>query len=246
MPNLESAAAADVILADLRREARRAETVQQACQGVVQGIADRFTGALQLARVYLTVPWQILPEADKLFARMIAGNLVAGHLLRNDTRVLSLLGTAGAEPEWCDRYNSRGHLAIPLLSPEFVAGIPMVAGLMDQLGSSVHWYGHMASPSPGKETFGVFTGTFFVPDARTGQDSAGRLLIPAQEFVERYGIRSVFGVGGQFQSSGMMLICIFFTNQELEETPSWLLRLPVMIASVTLDLVSEGRIYSRQ
>src|SRR5581483_10890694 len=229
MPVLHDAETADRILADLRREARNAGSVQEACQSVIEGLVDRLGDSLRLARAYMTVPWQRLPEADKIFARTVAANALAGHLLRNDTQVLSLLGTAGAEPLWGDRYSSRGHLAIPLLSPEFVAGIPMVSGLIDQLGSSGRWYGQIA-PASGKEIFGVFSGTFFVPEARTGRDSSGRLLIPAQDFVESYGIRSVFGVGGQFQASGMILACIFFSSVTLEETPDWLLRLPVMIA----------------
>jgi hypothetical protein len=242
MPVLRDAAAADALLVELRREARNRETVQEACQGVMQSLAARLSESLVLARVYMTVPWQNLPEADRVFARTVAGNLTAGHLLRNDTRVLSLLGTAGVEPEWRDRYSSRNHLAIPLLSPEFVAEIPMVAGLLDQLGSSVRWYGQM-TPSAGRDTFGVFTGTFFVGDARTGRDHTGRLLIPAQDFVQHYGIRSVFGVGGQFHASGIILACIFFSNVTLEETPAWLLRVPVMIASVTQPLLDAGRIY---
>jgi len=215
--------------------------VQEACQGVMQGVVAHFSDALQLGRTYMTVPWRNLPEADRLFARTVAGNVAAGHLLRDDTQVLSLLGTAGAEPAWRDRYSSRNHLAIPLLSPEFVADIPMVSGLIDQLGSSVRWYKQLSQP--GRDSFGVFTGTFFVDDARTGRDNSGRLLIPAQEFVEQYGIRSVFGVGGQFQSSGMVLVCIFFSSVSLDQTPSWLLRLPVMIATLTQSLVSDGRIY---
>ena len=236
-----SDATADAILAELRRDARTAATLQEACQDVMQGLVEHLSESLQLARTYITVPWRSLPEADKVFARTVAGNFTAGHLLRDDTQVLSLLGTAGVEPAWRDRYSSKNHLAIPLLSPEFVAEIPMISGLIDQLGSSVRWYKQMAQP--GKESFGVFTGTFFVDDARTGRDNSGRLLIPAQDFVDQYGIRSVFGVGGQFQSSGMVLICIFFSNVSLEETPTWLLRLPVMIAAVTQSLVSDGRIY---
>lgn len=243
MPTLQDAAAADLILGDLRREARSAGTVQAVCQGVIQGLIAQFPEALPLGRAYLTVPWQNLPEADKMFARTAAGNVAAGHLLRNETQVLSLLGTGGIEPEWRDRYSSRNHLAIPLLSPEFVADIPMVAGLIDQLGNSARWYRQVA-PESSAESFGVFTGTFFVSDARTGRDNSGRLLIPAQDFVERYGIRSVFGVGGQFRGSGMILVCIFFSSLSLEETPSWLLRLPVMIGALTQPLVSEGRIYT--
>jgi len=243
MITLADSAAADKILSEVRREARSSETVQAACQRVMEGLVARLSSSLLLARAYLTVPWQNLPEADRLFARTVAANAASAHLLRNDTRVLSLLGTAGLEPSWRDRYSSSGHLAIPLLSPEFVAGIPMVAGLIDQLGSSVRWYGQISQGAT-KDTFGVFTGSFFVPDASSTRDSAGRLLIPAQDFVKRYGIRSVFGVGGQFQASGMILVCIFFSNVELDETPGWLLRLPLIIAGITQPLLASGRTFA--
>jgi len=245
MPILADAATADLILGDLRRQARNADSVQAACQGVMRGLLERLSDSLQLARAYLTVPWRNLPEADRRFAQEIAVSSGASHLLRDDTRVLSLLGTAGVEDAWCDRRTSHGHLAIPLLSAEFVAAIPMVAGLIDQLGSSARWYGQVAGSS-NKDTFGVFTGTFFVPDAATARDSFGRLLIPAQDFVERYEIRSVFGVGGQFQASGMTLVCIFFSSKNFEGTPPWLLRLPLMIASVTQELIAADRIYPAQ
>jgi hypothetical protein len=89
----------------------------------------------------------------------------------------------------------------------------------------------------------VFTDTFFVRDASEAVDSSGRLMIPARDFVREFDIRSVFGVGGEFLAEGIVVVCIFFSTELLNSTPKWLLRLPLVLATVTRSSVSEGKLY---
>ena len=121
--------------------------------------------------------------------------------------------------------------------------IPMLANLIQQLGSSSSWFQKHTAPNRQIESFGVFTDTFFVPDAAQSQDSAGRLLIPAQDFVREQNIQVVFGVGGEFVTEGIIVVSIFFCTEPLVATPKWLLRLPLLLATVTRTLVSQGKLY---
>jgi hypothetical protein len=244
MPIIQESEAAELTLAKMRSRARRGRSLQECCQSVMEDFAETFAESLALARTYATVPFNLLPEVDRLFVERIVQSQSANDLLNDNTRVLSLMGTAGVRPEWRQRYQSRGHLGIPLLSEDFVSEIPMLASLIQQLGSSRSWFQKHTGPSTHVNNFGVFTETFFVPDAVQSVDSAGRLMIPAQDFVQEYGVRSVFGVGGEFLIEGIVVVSIFFSTERLASTPKWLLRLPLLLATVTRSLVSEGRLYA--
>ncbi|HLG16524.1 MAG TPA: hypothetical protein VJH03_18760 [Blastocatellia bacterium] len=232
------------ILTALKSETGATTTLQGLAQGVMEQFRAVFTESVVLARTYATVPYKLLPERDRAFVQNSVRGKGKLDLLTEETKVLSLLGTSGVDPAWCDRYRSQDHLGVPLLSPEFVAGIPMVAGLIRDLGSSADWYAR-TRPSDSSDNFGVFAESFFVPDAATCRDDSGRLLIPAQDFVRAHGVRAVLGVGGQFGSTGMILVCIFFTREAPSPTTAkWLMRLPLVLGTVSLPFVSSGRIYT--
>lgn len=230
-------------MAQLRSEVRKASTVQEASQRLMDRFRVDFAESVILARTYATVPYRLLPVRDRDFVQSVAQTRNMADALGRETRVLSLLGTAGVEPAWGDRYKSRNHLGIPLFSEDVMAEIPMMAALIRQLGSSATWFDKRTPSAQGVESFGVFTGSFFVQNPSHARDQAGRLLIPAQEFVQQYNVRTVFGVGGEFLASRMVLVCIFFSNERLEQTPPWLLRLPLMLATATRPLVLEGSIF---
>ncbi len=242
MPLTLDAAAVEPLLAELRVEVRKGNTLQDASQRLMDRFQLEFAESLVLARTYATIPYGILPARDRAFVQSVAQTRSMAHLLRPETRVLSLLGTAGIEPAWRDRCASRDHLGIPLLSEDAVAEIPMVAALTRQLGNSISWY-EKRSPTPSAERFGVFTESFFITDPWRARDYAGRLLIPARQFVQTYNVNTVFGVGGQFLASRIILVSIFFSSESLQQTPPWLLRLPLILATATTPLVSRGKLY---
>lgn len=243
MPIIQENEAAELTLAKMRAQARKGRSLEECCQRLMEDFQETFRDSIALARTYATVPASLLPAPDRAFVEKVVDSNASGRQVDENTRVLSLLGTSGARPEWRQRYASRGHLAIPLLSEDFVEQIPMLASLIQQLGSSRSWYQKHSGPSAYVSNFGVFTETFFVPDATESVDSSGRLMIPAQDFVEQFKIRSVFGVGGEFLTEGIVVVCIFFSTERLNATPKWLLRLPLLLATVTRSLVSEGKIY---
>lgn len=119
------------------------------------------------------------------------------------TPCLTLLATAGDQPEWNSRRESTGHQAIPLPSIRGVARIPMIAQLIKQLGLEV---GSVLEPDPAvlmdlqQKTFNVF----HVPEA------VGSPYIPAQQaFVIPYGVRSVLGFGGVLPEGDLFAVILF-------------------------------------
>lgn len=119
------------------------------------------------------------------------------------TRCLTLLGTAGSEPQWRDRRQSSNHQAIPLVSPEMVAQSPMISQLVVQLGLEVST---VLSPDRSvlvdieQKAYNVF----YVPEA------LGNPTIPAQrEFVVAHGIQSVLGFGGLLPSGDLFAVIVF-------------------------------------
>jgi hypothetical protein len=132
---------------------------------------------------------RMLPDADQ----------------RADLRCLVLLATAGDEPAWNDRRLSRGHQAIPLPSESMVREAPMIAQLITQLGLNI---ATVIRPGPALllDLQDSSSNVFYVPQA------AGSPYIVAQEeFVERYGIQSVIGVGG-ILATGDLFAAILFSR----------------------------------
>lgn len=244
MPFIQETENAELTLTKLRAEARKGRSLEECCQGLMEHFQAAFADSIVLARTYAIVSYDRLPAPDRAFVKATVDGLGAGDLLQENTRVLSLMGTAGVLPQWRQRYESRGHLAIPLLSEDFVAEIPMLASLIQQLGSSSSWFQKHSGPNRQMNSFGVFTDTFFVADAAHSTDSAGRLMIPAQDFVQEHHIHTVLGVGGEFVAEGVIVVSIFFSNERLTVTPKWLLRLPLLLATATRSLVSQGKLYA--
>jgi hypothetical protein len=155
-------------------------------------------------RFYKTHPYGALEPGLQAFA----AKLMRGREPWDEMKCLVLLGTAGEEREWSSRRLSRGHQAIPLPSVEMVEQAPMIAQLVRQLGLDLE---HVVEPQAellgelGGKTYNVF----FVPRA------LGSPAIPAQdEFVRKYGIRSVVGCGG-IHLTGDLYAAILFSKVDI-------------------------------
>ena len=222
-----------------RLMARAASSVEHAAQSFVEDLAQTFP-SIVLARLFLVVRLRQLPSVDQARAESIAAG---DPRLTGATRVLSLLGTAGSEPAWCDRTRSVSHLAIPLLSQKFVHGAPMLAKLLADLDVN------LASLDDGgafvtRDMLGGLNKSFFVPDARETRDGSARHIIAAQDFVERHGIRSVFGMGGAY-FDGTLAVAIAFTSGTLDAATAG--RFPSLIGNFKMasaDHCQAGRIYA--
>src|SRR5215470_11899564 len=178
-----------------------ATSLEEAAQALAAALYAQFAESAILARVYVTVPFAALPLPTRAFVQALPGAAAA---LTGITPVLSLVGTQGQKADWNDRRNSRQHGAIPLISAEFVDGIPMIARLLRELGVPLDWIdSHDAQRLV--TTIGSTVGLFYVEDAVQAVDDRGRKVIPAMDFVFDYEVKSVFGAGGAY-SDGQMLV----------------------------------------
>jgi len=189
----------------IRRIVKGAETVEDATQCIVRYLYDHFADPASgertcpLVRFYKTDPFSSLPTELQEFARRHLGAIPATPSMR----CLCLVATAGEEPEWNDRRQSRSHQAIALPSVEIVREAPMIARLIEELGldiESVIGGGEPAMRGSSSRTYDVF----HVENAR------GSPHVPAQRtFVEPYGIASVVGFGGLLRSGELYAVVIF-------------------------------------
>lgn len=186
----------------IRGFARSAASMEESAQKTVDVLwaeleAEDGTPALALVRLYKTHPYGKLPEDLRAFARGILDEDPDA-----ETRCLTLLATRGLEPDWNDRRKSEGHKAIPLPSVEFIRRLPMVAGLIDQIGLEL---ADVVRPDRDRisELARKNYDVFHVPDAR------GSEFVPAQTFVEKHGIVSALGFGGVLFSGDFYAVVMF-------------------------------------
>jgi hypothetical protein len=191
-------------------------TLEEAAQTFVEGLYADFSSSV-LVRLYTTVPFANVSSSAKAFAEKIAKSANVGDQLRSDTPVLCLMGTTGKRAAWRDRMQSRGHLAIPLISSRFVEKIPMITRLLNEFGIGLDWLNEADQSSIIAKSMGRMATVFYVPDAATFRDSLNRLVIPMQDFVSENNVKTVFGVGGAYANNQICAV-LFFVSETLDRT----------------------------
>lgn len=202
------------VLDGLRAAIGKTPALENAAEMVARQLYETYEATTALARVYAVVAYRDLTPPVASFVDELAKKTGQTAEIRPDTPVLTLLATHGAKEEWCDRRKSQGHMAIPLVSAEFVQAIPMVARLLKELGVDLAWL-DAAADMNARRLLGGFNGVFFVDDAATAKDAMGRLIIPAQDFVAEQGVKTVFGMGG-FYPDNTLLVLIVFAREALQ------------------------------
>lgn len=188
----------------IRRAVRPAETLEDAADTITRYLYDHCVTpsgerSCALVRFYKTHRYADLEPA----LQRVAESQLDGASAAPDMRCLTLLGTAGDEPDWNSRHASKGHRAIALPSAEQVRAAPMIIRLIEELGVDIESLFSSAEPrvrGSDPRTYDVF----HVERAR------GNPHIPAQrEFVEKYGIESVVGFGGLLRSGELFAVILF-------------------------------------
>ncbi|MBW2244977.1 MAG: hypothetical protein JRH01_23600 [Deltaproteobacteria bacterium] len=222
---------------------RSAGNLAEAAQELAKELHLCFEASVALARVFFTVPYGSLPEDRQEFVRALARPSGAVVDLNSTTQVLSLVGTHGDQKDWNDPGKSRDHLGIPLISAQFVGGIPMISRLLRELKVPLDWIDtHDAAVI--QKTLGESSSLFFVDDAGVATDDDGRKIIAARDFVADYKIQSVFGIGGAY-SGGEMLVTVVFNHDRFErENAEQFLPLATLFKSNTERLVAQRRIFA--
>ena len=227
----------------LQSELSDSAYLQEAAQKCARLLYEEFRESVVLARVFVTLPFQDLSTPVKTFVTGLADAKGLLPLLRDDTPVLSLLGTYGAEPEWNDRLRSRGHLGIPLLSSSFIESIPMVARMMSDMGIGSEWFDKL-EPDILVRSLGRAAGVFYVRDAKTWLDRQNRKIVSAQDFVEAHDVKTVFGLGGSYLN-GSFVTVIIFTRETLEQSQvESFMSLVNTFKGATIGLVMRGSLFA--
>ena len=190
----------------LRETAMGAPTLEASAQRVCRFLYDELRdpeGKRQcaLVRCYKTHAFGSLEPDLQAFARAVMGV----EQPRSTMKCLTLMATVGQTAVWKSRYLSRGHRAIPLPSAEIVEQAPMISQLIKEMGLELT---SVLQPSPDvvRELAGKRHGVFHVENA------LGSPYIPAQqEFVVRFGIKSVVGFGGMLAIGDLFAVILFAT-----------------------------------
>ena len=155
--------------------------------------------ACALVRVYATRRYDELDQELRDFAAAALGEAPAPTV-----QCLKLLGTAGDEPGWNDRTQSKGHRAIPLPSEQFVERLPMVAQLVRQLGLDI---GVVVTPPEGPDAVRLAQSA---NDVFHVAEAVGSPFLPAQDgFVVPHRIASAVGFGGIMLSGDFFAVLLF-------------------------------------
>ena len=229
------------VLSRMRAGVSGAATFEAAAGVVVRELYASYEESTALARVYIVLPYAKLDDGNRAFVDALTES--AGQPpLSASTPVLTLAATRGARPEWSDRTLSAGHRGIPLISPTFVHAIPMLAGLLKEIGVELDFVETKAALNT--QRLLANNGVFFVGDAAAAKDDEQRLLIPAQDFVTEQNVKSVFGMGGAY-GDGTLAVIILFTREALSRAKvERLTPLISLLKSETARLVADGKVFA--
>jgi hypothetical protein len=196
----------------IQQSLQQSSYMEQAAQDFASLLYERFKSTIVLSRVFATIPYGKLPKENKSFVDKLAEGAKIKAAIRNETAILSLMGSRGENIAWNNRRNSRGHIGIPLASSEFVGSIPMLSRLLREIGFDLSWIDNRDTDSVHK-TIERRNGLFYVRDAKTEMDRKGRKIISAQDFVDKYQVKTVFAVGGGYILGNTFVMTIVFTRK---------------------------------
>ncbi len=193
-------------------------------------LVDRETGEKQcaLARFFMTREYRQLDPQVRSQADQVLGESPSPN-----TKCLTLLGTAGELPDWNTVEKSSRYRAIPLTGEQFLARLPMISLLFRQLGVKLREGDAPFSPLllDGDATD---CNVFYIPDA------VGSPFVPDQdEFVKRFGIRSVLGFGGLLPC-GELFAVILFSRIPVSRRTADLFRVLALSAKLAILPVAAG------
>ena len=215
--------------AALRRLGTDATSLEQVADRLVRHLYRSLTmghlrePACSLVRLFKTTPYSRLTPDLRALADARLGDTPPPPSLT----CLTLLASAGAVPGWNDPARSSRFRVIPLDTLEAVERLPMFSQLFRQLGVSLP---SLTQPGPSvlldqhEQSFNVF----HIPEAE------GSPYVPGQEeFVLKYGIRSVLGFGAPLPD-GELCSIILFGEDFIPESTATLFKPLALCAQIAL------------
>jgi len=219
----------------------RCGTLQEAAQVCVTTLFDEFSESAVLFRFFATMAFAVLPEPDRSFVTGLAHSRGVLSELKDETCVVTLLGTRGRRPNWNDRHKSERRLCVPLLSASFIQTIPVVARLMTDVDQDVDWLSKQTTRIMVK-TMGTMSRIVYVDDAGTAETEDHFKIIPSQDFVAANGVKTVLGLGGSYLGGSFMTLILFTREAIALEQVSKFTPLVHTIKSATMSLVMNHKI----
>lgn len=200
--------------AALRRLGAGAVDLREVADRLVRHLYTSFTmaqtgdPACVLIRLFKTTPYGLLtPDLQALADRKLQPQQPSPSLT-----CLTLLASAGIHQGWNDPALSSRFRVLPLNGPDALERLPMFKQLFRQLGFTLPQITAATQDlllDPSEHGFNVF----HVPEA------LGSPHVPVQEeFVRRYGIRSVLGFGAPLPNGDLFSIILFSKDFISEET----------------------------
>jgi hypothetical protein len=228
----------------LRQALETADTLESAAQRLTELVTAEFGTTVVLARAYATIPFRLLPVDNRQFVQKVAREGGVEALLTPEMPILSLIGTHGENPDWQNRRTSRNHIGVPLASAAFVESMPMVSALLSDLGVTRPAHSRAVSGLVHRLIGGDGSSIFHVDDAKKVVDRRGRKVIPSQQFVLAYDIKTVFGMGGSWPDGSLSAFVVFTREAIGQAVVRRLAPLMTVFRSCTTSLVMRGRYFA--
>ncbi|MCP4108233.1 MAG: pentapeptide repeat-containing protein [Desulfobacteraceae bacterium] len=219
----------------------------------IEDVAEKFVEAMckinnfLLVRMFIILPYKLIPLRYQFIVNKIIQFHKAHDQLNKETPVLSLLATYGKNTVWNNRHNSQRHKAIPLIPGKIIDSFPMIPIMLDNVGYNID---NNNENDYLNETLDITIdrtiAKFYIKDARTEVDKKGKKIIYDQNFVKKYGVRTVFGFADGYIASTTSIVLVIFSQKILDksfirEYSKYLLNFKMK----TIRLESTGNFFSK-
>ncbi len=204
------------LIKKVSEQLKKSRSLEEAAQSFNSLLYGEFQDSVVLTRTFVTVPFRELPLENRQFVERLAEGAHVANLLSDNTLVLTLMGTMGADTAWNSRKSSKGHVGIPLVSSAFIEEIPMMSRLLNELGLDLSWIDRTDSEIV-SDAFGKPGGVFYVDDAKTTVDKRNRKIIAAQDFVTKHDVKTVFGLGSGYVQTPTFAVNINFLRDTADK-----------------------------
>ena len=217
-----------------RNTASMEATGQKIVKYIYQHFCDSQTGenTCVLVRLFKTHPYGELEESSQQSARRLMNN----NSPAADMKCWTLLAAAGAEPQWNSRHTAAENPAIPLVSTELVAQMPLISGIIRQLGLDIPTVLGI-EPERFLQLEPAVLNIFHVSEAKgspliTEQDS---LIIP-------YQVKSVLAFGGLL-GSGSLFAVVISLKVKIPERTAQMFKYLALSVKTSLSLSEEKVVF---
>jgi hypothetical protein len=226
-------------------------SLEEAAQKFVNFLFEEFEESIVLIRLFATIPFGMLPASNQNIVTKLADAEQMTPLIRDDTPVLTLLGSRGGE----EIRNCKQYFGIPLTSLEFVQSMPFIANLLKELGYELEWNERQTSLIQERDietdSIGFLSGVFYVPDAQNAVNAKGEKILLTVDRIAVYNtnalseVETIFGVGGAYIGDDSFIVIAIFSRETFGEIiVKRFMPIANYFKTATLKLIAEGKLFA--